>query len=321
MSGGTTITESRSEPWEIQSPYLESGFGEAGRLYNEGAPAYYGGPTLAGFDPSQQAAQAGTLGYALGPEARGQQLAAQNSLIQGLSGTIDPAAYNPMVNALQANVMSSLTGDILPGIREAQVRSQPGGSTRGDLAYNKAISDAVTTGMTKPLADMYASAYNQAQGRAVSSGQLYPSVMQAPLSMYGAAGDVGAARRSMTQEGINRDMARYEYEAGAPQQSLANYMNMIQGNYGGVTTQTTPKDNSAMIGALGSIASAFISDERLKENIEKVGSYKGLNLYKYNYLWSPTKWIGFMAQEVEKIIPEAVFHVNGFKVVDYGKIS
>ena len=60
---------------------------------------------------------------------------------------------------------------------------------------------------------------------------------------------------------------------------------------------------------------------RLKENIEKIGSYKGLNVYEYNYLWSPTKWVGFIAQEVEKIIPEAILNVNGFKVVDYGKIA
>ena len=257
MSGGTSVTESREAPWEIQEPYLTSGFERAQSLYNRGAPRYYSGPTVAGFDPTEEAAQAATLGYAMGPEARGQQLAAQGSLVQGLSGQVDLPQYNRMRDALATGVQSKLTGEVLPGIRESLVRYQPGGSTRGDLVQNKAIADAVTTGMTKPLADMYTSAYGRAQDRAVQSGQMYPSIMGAPMGLYGAMGDVGAQRRAMTQEGINRDMAEYQYEANKQQQQLANYMSMISGNYGGTTTQTTPTQ-SPLAGLLGSLGSAAI---------------------------------------------------------------
>ena len=241
MSGGTRVTESRSEPWEIQSPYLESGFGQAKAIYNRGAPKFYGGPTVAGFDPAEEAAQAATLGYAMGPEAREQQLAAQGSLMQGLSGRVDPAAYNPLASALATGVQSKLTGEVLPGIRESLVRYQPGGSTRGDLVQNKAISEAVTAGMTKPLADMYTSAYGKAQDRAVSSGQMYPSIMNAPMGLYGAMGGVGEQRRAMTQSGIDADVQAYEYEANKQQQALANYMKMVTGDYGGTTTTVAPK--------------------------------------------------------------------------------
>ena len=257
MSGGTSVTESREAPWEIQEPYLTSGFEQAKTIYNRGAPRYYSGPTVAGFDPTEEAAQAATLGYAMGPEARGQQLAAQGSLVQGLSGQVDLPQFNRMRDALATGGQSKLTGEVLPGIRESLVRYQPGGSTRGDLVQNKAIADAVTTGMTKPLADMYTSAYGRAQDRAVQSGQMYPSIMGAPMGLYGAMGDVGAQRRAMTQEGINRDMAEYQYEANKQQQQLANYMSMISGNYGGTTTQTTPTQ-SPLAGLLGSLGSAAI---------------------------------------------------------------
>ena len=193
----------------------------------------------------------------MGPEARGHQLAAQGSLVQGLSGQVDLPQYNRMRDALATGVQSNLTGEVLPGIRESLVRYQPGGSTRGDLVQNKAIADAVTTGMTKPLADMYTSAYGRAQDRAVQSGQMYPSIMGAPMGLYGAMGDVGAQRRAMTQEGINRDMAEYQYNANKDQQRLANYMSMISGNYGGTTTQTTPTQ-SPLAGLLGSLGSAAI---------------------------------------------------------------
>ena len=319
--GGTQVSTSTTEPWEEQKPYLTGGFKEAQRIYNRGAPGYYPGETLAGFDPMQKAGQQATLGYAMGPRAAGQQAAAEASLVRGLSGKIDPSAYNPMVNALSSNVISNLQGKILPGIRQQQVMYQPGGSSRGALEQNKAVTNAVTQGMTKPLADMYTNAYTQAQNRALQSGQLYPSIMAAPLNMYGAMGDVGAQRRAMTQSTIDRDMDRYQYQATAPQQQLANYMKMVTGNYGGTTTQTSPGpsglDQAAkVVGIMGTIAG--MSDARMKENIEFDGTWKGHNVYTYNFKGSNTRSRGVMAQEIEITRPDAVMEIEGIKHVNYG---
>jgi hypothetical protein len=66
----------------------------------------------------------------------------------------------------------------------------------------------------------------------------YPGIMQAPLSMYKAAGQVGAQKRAMNQETINQAMAKHNYEQMAPQQALQNYMSMISGQYGGQSTST-----------------------------------------------------------------------------------
>lgn len=321
MGGGTRVTTQSSEPWEIQIPYLQKGFAGAEELLKAGAPAYYQGSTVAGFDPAQQAAQKATLGYAMGPRAALQQRAAEQSLIQGLSGQVDANAYNPLASALRQQVMGKLKGDILPGLRENLITTgQQGGSSRNELVQNKAIANAVQQGLTKPLADMYTNAYNQAQQRAVSSGQLYPTVMGAPLSMYGAMADVGDQRRALSQAGIDADVARYNYESMAPYQALANYMGGISGDYGGQSTMTQPGPSAlSSLGQIAGIASMF-SDERLKENITQIGSFNGLGVYEFNYLWSPAKMIGFIAQEVEKVLPEAVKEVLGYKAVDYGKV-
>lgn len=321
MGGGTRVTTQSSEPWEIQIPYLQKGFAGAEELLKAGAPAYYQGSTVAGFDPAQQAAQKATLGYAMGPRAGLQQRAAEQSLIQGLSGQVDANAYNPLASALRQQVMGKLKGDILPGLRENLITTgQQGGSSRNELVQNKAIANAVQQGLTKPLADMYTNAYNQAQQRAVSSGQLYPTVMGAPLSMYGAMADVGDQRRALSQAGIDADVARYNYESMAPYQALANYMGSISGDYGGQSTMTQPGPSAlSSLGQIAGIASMF-SDERLKENITQIGSFNGLGVYEFNYLWSPAKMIGFIAQEVEKVLPEAVKEVLGYKAVDYGKV-
>ena len=332
MSGGTQVSTSTTEPWKEQIPYLTEGFKQAKNIYNRGAPGYYPGETLAGFDPAQLAAQQGTMGYAMGPRAGAQQAGAEQSLLQGLSGQIDPNAYNPMVNALTQKVQSNLQSNILPGLRQQQVGYQPGGSSRGDLINNQAISNAVTSGLTQPLAQMYTNAYNQAQNRAVQSGSLYPSVMNAPLGMYNAMGQVGADRRAMTQSGIDRDMGRYEYEANAPQNALRNYMAMVTGDYGSSTTQTTPGQSPlGMLGQVAGIASSLgfspFSDVRLKDNISHIGIDRGYNIYSWDWnekaleLGIDTPTYGVMAQEVLETNPDAVALMdNGYYAVNYGEL-
>jgi hypothetical protein len=70
------------------------------------------------------------------------------------------------------------------------------------------------------------------------------------------------------------------------------------------------------------------SDISIKENIRQIGVLSnGLGVYEYEYkpayknTWGHGQQIGVMAQEVEKIIPEAVsVHSDGYKMVDYSKI-
>ncbi|GAG41573.1 unnamed protein product, partial [marine sediment metagenome] len=68
---------------------------------------------------------------------------------------------------------------------------------------------------------------------------------------------------------------------------------------------------------LGSFAAA--SDRRLKRNIAQVGhTDAGQNVYEFEYLWSPQRYIGVMAQESP---PDAVIrHPSGFLMVDYARI-
>ena len=65
-----------------------------------------------------------------------------------------------------------------------------------------------------------------------------------------------------------------------------------------------------------------LSDRRAKKDIVKVGKVDDLNLYRYRYKGedkSTPKHLGVMAQEVEKVKPEAVINGGKFKLVDYGK--
>ena len=77
---------------------------------------------------------------------------------------------------------------------------------------------------------------------------------------------------------------------------------------------------SSQKGIIPGIAS--LSDRRLKKNITKLGEYiKGINFYSFEYLWSPVRHFGFMADEVKKIMPEAVVTGDdGFDSVYYDKV-
>jgi len=73
---------------------------------------------------------------------------------------------------------------------------------------------------------------------------------------------------------------------------------------------------------LGSAALLAPSDRRLKTDIRKVGKTDdGLNVYTYRYITGGPVQMGVMADEVEKVKPEAVGELHGFKAVNYGMIA
>ena len=80
---------------------------------------------------------------------------------------------------------------------------------------------------------------------------------------------------------------------------------------------------SSIAGIGSNITTWQDSDRRLKENIKKIGeSLSGLGIYKFNYTGQVKKYIGTMADEVIKIVPEAaVVGDDGFYRVNYDLID
>jgi hypothetical protein len=66
-----------------------------------------------------------------------------------------------------------------------------------------------------------------------------------------------------------------------------------------------------------------VSDKNLKENIRPVGTlFDKLPVYEFNYNGSEETVTGLMAQDVEKVVPEAVIQFGSRyrRAVDYGRV-
>lgn len=89
--------------------------------------------------------------------------------------------------------------------------------------------------------------------------------------------------------------------------------------------QNNQANMGGLFGVAGNVASAlpwatWFSDERIKEDIKEIGELpNGIKVYEFRYIGRPEVFTGFLAQQVEKIVPEAVTEIEGVKAVHYGK--
>jgi hypothetical protein len=111
-----------------------------------------------------------------------------------------------------------------------------------------------------------------------------------------------------------------------------DYMGAAQGMYNAQLGQVNANNaNSAQTTQAGlsaaAIAAMYFSDRRLKKNIHKLFTrHDGLNVYEFNYKpkfdLPDDKQIGVMADEVEKLYPDAVItHSSGYKMVNYSMLG
>jgi hypothetical protein len=189
-----------------------------------------------------------------------------------------------------------------------------------------------------------------AQLRLAGAGQigaLAGAGQQALVSEAGALEAAGKAQQLQQQALLDEAYRRYAEERNYPLTQLGIRQAGLTGvPYSTTTSSTTSGGGNlgltalggaglgAQIGGLipglgagygaglGSLA-AFLSDERMKTDIEKLGKDKesGLTMYAYRYKGDPKSYpkvVGPMAQEIEKKYPDQVKKVAGKLAVNLG---
>ena len=151
--------------------------------------------------------------------------------------------------------------------------------------------------------------------------------------LYGDAGRLAIDAGRAANEAASTSLGLYM----TPQeQYFQNYLSAMQpemwgltgaynGFMGGRQIEAGNNANQAgltnsIIGAVGTVAGGLLSDRRLKQDIVRVGTYyNGLPQYEFAYRDNPgVRYRGVMADEVEAVMPEAVFTgPDGYQRVRY----
>lgn len=223
-------------PWRGQQPYLSAGFARAQSDILDRPQTFFPGQTYAAFSPQTEQALNLTEQRALAgsPVQRAANQQLQNTLAgdylyggRGFNAALD-AARNRILPNIQSRF--SLGGRFGSGLgREAEARA---------------------------LSDAFANQYQNERQNQLRAMLFAPQAAASDYADVQALGGVGARREAMNQQAINEALARHQFAQEEPTQRLRDYMNLIQGNYGGQSTgQTTGfagnRGGSILGGALG----------------------------------------------------------------------
>ena len=210
---------------------------------------------------------------------------------QMLSGSVQNNPFIEQANrAFAADAVANFQQQVMPALRASQIGYQHGGSSRGDIASGIAAGN-VGRAITDFANRNYMDAFNSAQAQQMGAAQLmeqararragealqqgqtafqtglageqgirggfatgldaYPTVSQTPIDMLGNVSDIGIAQREMAQQQLDEAINRYQFDQNIQDQKLANYMDIIQGNYGSNQVTSASRGGSGLAGALG----------------------------------------------------------------------
>lgn len=160
-------------------------------------------------------------------------------------------------------------------------------------------------------------AYQQAN---LASTALMPQAFQLDSAVRGQPLAELSAMRGGTPVSMPQFQAvQYPGQAQGPNMlgALGQQSAWEQAMYNSQVQQANANKQGLMgLGAAGLMA---FSDRRLKSNIVKVGDdARGFGIYEYDIFGRRER--GVMADEVEKVVPEAIGEYLGYKTVNYGAL-
>lgn len=307
--GGTTSTTS-SEPWDEQKTYLTDIFGKAQNLYNQEGPSYYQDSTVSPFTDQQKSAFDQVYQFGMGGGSPAMTGAVGN--VADTLGGDYLMAGNPYFSAMSDRIAA----EVMP-----RVNSSFEAAGRGDSGL---AARAAAMGLGDAIGGLAYQNYGTERGNQMTAAGLAPGIDQGIYSGMNAATGAAGMYQQMSQQQLNDLVNRWNYDQNLDWNKLGNYSQMVEGNYGQNTTQTSQQASNpfgSIMSGLSGAAGLFsmFSDRRMKEDIQRIGTAdNGLPIYSFRYKGDPRTVIGFMADEVEMLHPDAVADMgNGFKGVNY----
>lgn len=257
---------------------------------------------------------------------------AANPVTGNVQQYMDPYLQN-VVNATQQQFDTQNQRQLMDVRANAAKQGALGGS--GRQVAEALTKEAQMNAQNPVIANLYSQGYGQALNAAQTdasrqlqaagvAGNLGSQAQQANYTDINALLGIGGMQQGLQQQQYDTATANAQQKAAYPYQNL-QWLSGIATGLGGASGTTStgeqvtpgPSLGQQLIGA-GTAALGFMSDERVKRDIEEVGqTYDGQPIYRYRYAGDPRTQIGLLAQEVETRHPEAVGGVGGIKTVNY----
>ena len=265
-----TTQQSANAPWSVQQPYLESGFGEAGRLF--GIPReQFPGPLSVPISPLQATARQAGVQAALAPQPLLSEAQRQyGSTIGGEFLDQGNPAFARMAERAIQPLRQEFTDVINPSI-EGQFSARGRGSSNLQKEF---VKDRAQQNFARAVGDIGANlAYPSYEAeRARQYGALPIAAQMQGLDYYapGQLEQFGALERMEDARRLGDFQSRFDYPQEEPYTRLASFMGNIAGPFGSETTQTTtgpetftnpPLALAGGVGAGATIGSMFGSEE------------------------------------------------------------
>lgn len=256
-SGGTTVVNNTA-PWTDQQPYLRTVMGKAQTLYDEGklAPEYYPDSMKAPRD----------VYTTQGEDIQAQRAISGSPVVSGAQQQLQSTMAGDYLNASPGTAtLQQLTGGGANPYLDSMF-GQAAGKTQAMLdakfsqggRYGSGAHEAASADQLNALAtQMYGGAYESDQARRLAAaGQLGSEFQSGRAQQIAAAGlapqlanqdyidaaklaEVGVGRENYQQSLIDQDVSRYNYEQNRDANALARFNQLVQGSYGGASTQTS----------------------------------------------------------------------------------
>jgi hypothetical protein len=227
------------------------------------------------------------------------QRQAQEELMLGrsLSPEQERAAQQSARGAFAARGLGTSAGSSAAEILNRDAMSQQRLDQRRQFALGANQLDLARRGRRITLAEGYGALDPFARGLNPAFG-LGQATMGQGTQLIGNTFN-NAVNQAGNVESFNRNMQAGMFN------SWQNNNAAVQG----ANMQAGAMRQAGMMNMIGNIGSSILSDKREKKDIKPLGSagkVLGLTAYEFKYKGDDEKRVGFMAQDVQKVLPEAV---------------
>jgi hypothetical protein len=248
-----TTQKTTADPWKPIQPYLKDAFSDAQGIYNQGAPGFFPGQTVAPMSGySQQAFQSMAERARNGNPLMGQAQGEIGKILSG--GYLDPnnnPGFQGALNAAIRPMTQAFSNEVMPGIDSSFSSAGRYGSGMQGQAYNDA-SQNLARGIGDVSSNMAFNNYGMERGNMMNALGMAPGFAADDWKNISMLGLAGQGLEGYDQRMIDADRERYDYNANKDMSWLQNYVGLLGGAPppGSTSTMKTPAPNPFM-SALG----------------------------------------------------------------------